>query len=148
MTPERAKAVAWHVSQAVIAWGAYCRARGATAPPELEAVARLAAALGGMEGPPLAEVAAFLNSLVVEQQPLLLTYAQAARVLGLSERSVRMLASRGDLPVARIGRAARLHRADVERFADGLRGSDRASGGRVGAAGRAGAADPAAGGAS
>jgi excisionase family DNA binding protein len=55
--------------------------------------------------------------------PLLLTYAEAADALGLSERQVRRLVADGRIPVARAGRAVRIHREDLEAFADSLRAS-------------------------
>jgi len=49
--------------------------------------------------------------------PILLTAAQVARSLSLSERYVRALMARGDLKVKRIGGAVRVHRDELARFA-------------------------------
>jgi len=49
--------------------------------------------------------------------PILLTAAQVARSLSLSERYVRALMARGDLKVKRIGSAVRVHRDELARFA-------------------------------
>jgi excisionase family DNA binding protein len=54
----------------------------------------------------------------------LLTVAEAAQALALSERSLRMLISEGALPVVRVGtRAVRIHPADLEHFIEERRGS-------------------------
>ena len=49
--------------------------------------------------------------------PILLTAAQVARSLNISERYVRSLMARGDLKVKRIGSAVRVHRDELARFA-------------------------------
>ncbi|MFO1062230.1 MAG: helix-turn-helix domain-containing protein [Dongiaceae bacterium] len=51
----------------------------------------------------------------------LLTYADVAERLQLSERSVRRLADAGALSVIRIGRAVRIDPRDLERFLAGQR---------------------------
>lgn len=50
--------------------------------------------------------------------PILLRYREAAAALGLCESKVRELAEAGDLPIVRIGRAVRINRAALERWAD------------------------------
>ncbi len=53
----------------------------------------------------------------------LLTVAQAADVLALSERSTRALIAEGALPVIRVGaRAVRVHPDDLRRFIEERRG--------------------------
>ena len=49
--------------------------------------------------------------------PILLTAAQVAKSLNISERYVRSLMARGDLKVKRIGSAVRVHRDELARFA-------------------------------
>jgi len=54
----------------------------------------------------------------------LLTVAEAARALAVSDRSLRMLISTGALPVVRVGaRSVRIHPQDLERFIAQRRGS-------------------------
>lgn len=48
--------------------------------------------------------------------PALITSAQAADRLGVSQRMVWELAKRGDLPVVKIGRAVRFDPLDIEQF--------------------------------
>ena len=53
---------------------------------------------------------------------VLLTLAEAGDALGgVSESTVKRLASSGALPTVRLGRARRVHRDDLEQFAAGLR---------------------------
>ena len=53
----------------------------------------------------------------------LLTVAQAAEALALSERSTRSLIAEGALPVIRVGaRAVRVHPDDLRRFIEERRG--------------------------
>lgn len=58
------------------------------------------------------------NSLVgnsaTTTQPLLLDVGETARLLNVSERYVRLLYARGDLPLVRLGRRTLVRRADVE----------------------------------
>ena len=54
----------------------------------------------------------------------LLTVAQAAEALSLSERSTRTLIAEGALPVVRVGaRAVRIHPDDLRRFIEERRGA-------------------------
>ena len=53
----------------------------------------------------------------------LLTAAEVAEALALSERSVRSLIAQGALPVVRVGaRAVRVHPDDLQRFIQERRG--------------------------
>ncbi|MBX3356337.1 MAG: helix-turn-helix domain-containing protein [Phycisphaeraceae bacterium] len=45
--------------------------------------------------------------------PALLTYRQAAKVLGVTERTIWSLVNRGALPVVRFGRSVRIDPADL-----------------------------------
>ena len=54
----------------------------------------------------------------------LLTCAQAAEALAVSERSTRTLIADGSLPVVRVGaRAVRIHPDDLRRFIEERRGA-------------------------
>jgi excisionase family DNA binding protein len=46
----------------------------------------------------------------------LLTYRQAAKVLGVTERTIWTLVDRGALPVVRFGRSVRIDPADLRAF--------------------------------
>jgi excisionase family DNA binding protein len=48
----------------------------------------------------------------------LLTYRQAAEVLGVSERSIWTLVDQGTLPAVRFGRSVRIDPADLRAFID------------------------------
>ena len=62
------------------------------------------------------------NQLPAGVDPLL-TYSQAARVLGVTERTVWTLVHDGALPVVRFGRSVRIDPADLREFIDrGKRG--------------------------
>lgn len=50
--------------------------------------------------------------------PPLLTYRQAAQVLGVTDRTLRTLVSEGRLPAVRFGRSVRIDPADLRRFID------------------------------
>jgi len=58
----------------------------------------------------------------MEAQPLLVSRPEAARLLGLSARTIDYLRSRGVLRARKIGRRALLLRVDLERFAEGQPG--------------------------
>ena len=60
------------------------------------------------------------------QIDLLLTYRQAAEVLGVSERSIWTLVDQGSLPAVRFGRSVRIDPADLRAFID------RAKAGEIG----------------
>ena len=54
----------------------------------------------------------------------LLTVAQAAEALALSERSIRSLIAAGSLPIVRVGaRGVRVHPEDLRRFIEERRGA-------------------------
>lgn len=50
--------------------------------------------------------------------PPLLTYRQAAQVLGVTDRTLRTLVREGRLPAVRFGRSVRIDPADLRRFID------------------------------
>ncbi len=54
----------------------------------------------------------FMQNEVAE----LLTVAELSRRWRLSERHLRLLIARGDLPVVRIGRSVRIHPIEAEKF--------------------------------
>ena len=63
-----------------------------------------------------------LRNLPPDCRQGLLTVALAAKVLALSERTVRSLIAEGSLPVVRVAaRAVRVHPEDLASFIDGRR---------------------------
>ena len=55
----------------------------------------------------------------------LLTYRDAARLLGITERSVWALVQRGEIPAVRFGRTVRIDPADLRAFIDSSKQADR-----------------------
>lgn len=55
----------------------------------------------------------------MEEQPILVSRPEAARLLGLSARTVDYLRSKGVLRSRKIGKRALILRTDLERFARG-----------------------------
>lgn len=53
----------------------------------------------------------------------LLTYRQAAKVLGVTERTIWTLVDQGALPVARFGRSVRIDPVDLRGFIDRAKGN-------------------------
>jgi excisionase family DNA binding protein len=53
-----------------------------------------------------------------EERPLLVNVETAARLLGISRSEAYTLAAAGELPTVRFGRAIRVHRGQLERWAD------------------------------
>ena len=51
-----------------------------------------------------------------EQKPLMVTYRQAAELLGVCERSVWKLVDENELKAVRIDRSVRIPVAELERF--------------------------------
>lgn len=54
-------------------------------------------------------------------EPLLLTVARAAEILGLSEYSVRRAIAAGEMPYRRVGRAIRVTRTDIDEYLESVR---------------------------
>jgi excisionase family DNA binding protein len=53
-----------------------------------------------------------------EDEPILVSVEQAARLLGLSRAMAYGMAQRGELPTVRFGRSVRVHRRELERMVD------------------------------
>jgi excisionase family DNA binding protein len=60
----------------------------------------------------------------------LLTYRQAAEVLGVTDRTVWKLVDQGDLPAVRFGRSVRIDPADLRAFVESAKRTEQAGGGR------------------
>ncbi|RMD65754.1 MAG: DNA-binding protein [Planctomycetota bacterium] len=60
----------------------------------------------------------------------LLTYRQAATVLGVTDRTVWTLVDRGELPAVRFGRSVRIDPADLRAFIDRSKRAESAGGAR------------------
>ncbi|MBL8764811.1 MAG: helix-turn-helix domain-containing protein [Phycisphaerae bacterium] len=56
--------------------------------------------------------------------PPLLTYRQAAKVLGVTERTLWTLVHEGRLPAVRFGRSVRIDPADLRRFIESAKRSE------------------------
>lgn len=56
--------------------------------------------------------------------PPLMTYRQAAQVLGVTDRTLRTLVHEGRLPAVRFGRSVRIDPADLRRFIDSAKRSE------------------------
>ena len=52
--------------------------------------------------------------------PRLLTYAEAGRLMAVSDSTVKRLVAAGDLTLVHIGGAARLRICDLDEFIEGL----------------------------
>jgi excisionase family DNA binding protein len=85
------------------------RANGGSWPLVLESAWALAS---GRQEPPEVEPGAALR------EPLLVTYAEAGRLLSVSERSVERLVARGELPVVEVGGSRRIQPGDLVEFAE------------------------------
>lgn len=110
-----------HLARALAGHRRWCQVNGYAWPPDLE---RLALAVrSGLER---------TNSDVGDEVdhdpivPLAYTFAHAGELLdGLSEKTIKRLADRGELPVVEIGRSRRIARADLEAFLDRQRREGR-----------------------
>lgn len=58
------------------------------------------------------------------QLDCLLTYRQAAEVLGVSERSIWTLVDQGTVPAVRFGRSVRIDPIDLRAFIERAKGSE------------------------
>jgi excisionase family DNA binding protein len=58
----------------------------------------------------------------------LLTYRQAAEVLGVSERTIWTLVDQKSLPAVRFGRSVRIDPADLRRFIERAKGGENGGG--------------------
>jgi excisionase family DNA binding protein len=57
-------------------------------------------------------------------EPLLIGYREAARLLGVSDRTIFSLAKQGQIPAVRIGRAVRFDPADLRTWIEKAKTSD------------------------
>ena len=64
------------------------------------------------------DVLAWLQDAPVER--LLLTKAEAAKVLGIHERTVQRLVAAGELPAVHVRGATRIRKADLDAYVSGL----------------------------
>ncbi len=103
-----------HLTRAIELYARACHADGGVLPSEL---ADLYAAMNGPERTKLEDDA---DERDVASMSILLTYQEAADRLGVSERTLRRLAARGDLATVSIGRARRIRPADLEAFVEAL----------------------------
>lgn len=62
---------------------------------------------------------------MVREPTRLLSYAEAADLLGLHVSTVRGLVSRGDLPIVRIGNAVRFDTADLKEFIESRKSREK-----------------------
>ncbi len=53
-----------------------------------------------------------------DARPILVNVETAARLLGISRSEAYQMVARGELPTVRFGRAVRVHRGQLERWAD------------------------------
>ncbi len=106
-----------HLARALEANRRWCTTNGHRLPPALADLALLATAgqdrTNGRAGDDFAHDASMT--------PLLLTYAEAAERLRVSERTVRRLVDAGDLPSVVVGTRPRVHSDDLTAYAAGLR---------------------------
>ena len=63
-----------------------------------------------------------------QERPILLRIPEAAQLVGLGRSSIYELISAGDLPVVRVGRAVRVPRLAIERWAERLQAEQNAEG--------------------
>ena len=111
----------WHLAAALKAHTGRLRSEGLPAVPVLAdlgaAMARLAAR-SGHDVPDPAVFAAMVQDRAMP--PLLLTLPQAARALGLGERTLRRLVRSGEVPSVKVGSRVLVRHRDLEAYADGL----------------------------
>lgn len=112
---------AWHIAAALEVYRRQLRSDGLPAAKE---VAEFGAAMAGLAArdcpdlPDPREIADLLQDRPMP--PLLLSVAQAAKVLGLSERQVARMVRSGELASVKVGSRVLLRRADLEAYAAGL----------------------------
>ena len=70
-----------------------------------------------------------MTDLVQSVAPLL-TYREAADVLGVTDRTVWKLVDQGDLPAVRFGRSVRIDPADLRAFIDSAKQTEPSGGAR------------------
>lgn len=107
-----------HLARAIENYERTCRQNGARLPVALRELHDVLTVSGGQERPTLETGPVVSDS---DAMSLLHDYDQAARLLGLSERTVRRLVSEGDLRAVEVGRLRRIHRDDLLEYADSLR---------------------------
>lgn len=114
------RALALHLATALDIHAGTCRANGVTMPDELRAVAALAWSVakgdhGGPQGPNVA-----LPAGPAHPAPMLLTIAEAAEALRLSERKVKRLVANGTIASVLIDSARRIRVDDLAAYVDSL----------------------------
>lgn len=97
-----------HLARAVAEHLKWCRRAGVPAPAELATLLAALSAHSGQERPNVAP-----------GDPQAVNGASAARLLGVSERTVRRMRADGRLPSVRVGRRVLVPLAGVRRLLDG-----------------------------
>lgn len=99
-----------HLIRALTEHSLWLRRQGMTAPAEVTALLDVLTAMSGLERPPRDA-----ETFRAEPEPvLLLTETEVARRMSMSPRAVRRLIASGELPSLAIGRARRVHAADLD----------------------------------
>jgi excisionase family DNA binding protein len=106
----------WHVTRALIEHRRWCRRSGVRMPEALESILDALAAGNGPQRPVSGDRADLVEPDPVS--PLLLDDPAVALRLGISERSVRRLRSRGALPSVMVGRRRLMRLSDIENFVE------------------------------
>ena len=102
-----------HLRRALVAHRRWCRDAGYPWPDALAALLATISAHSGQERPELHDDAVPLDTAGV---PLALNYADAGRLLDVSERTVRRLVASGELPHVEIGGNRRVLRDDLVEY--------------------------------
>ena len=106
-----------HLARALKLYEAWCRANPPRMPVELSRLADVLAASGGLPRTTLAPVEDPGDGAPVHDA---LDYRAAADRLSVSDRTVRRLVKRGDLPAVDIGGCRRIRTTDLAAYVDGL----------------------------
>lgn len=122
--PTPLRTLAMHAALALELHERTCRANGVALPDELKMCIGWAWQIAKgdsdrQEPTPLAFLAAMAEGRPVK--PILLSIADAAAAIAVSERQIERLIASGDLASVKVGGSRRIHAADLEDFATNLR---------------------------
>jgi len=108
--------VAGHVTIAIQQHRAWARTAGLALPDELDQLERALAirARRGQDGTPLEDLWSVRHAQTMA--PQLLDYAATAKVLGVSERSVKRIIATGDLTPVKIGGSSRIRVEQLDNY--------------------------------
>jgi len=116
-----------HLAGAISRHFAWARTNGIRPPAQLLDLGEMCvhSARRGQAGTTIDGIASLLDAAAMSPPPLLVSYAESARLLGVGERTIKRMVADGALSPVRVGASSRIRRADLDSFVSRARFTDR-----------------------